>query len=119
VVTHIQQTLDIHFTGNFLPWHRWFTYSYEKALRDECGYRGYQPVRLPSQCHKTIWETNSLISTGTGRNTLLRLKTLPYSTAALPALVATAKASSTKALFSWLRMESALYQFHLELEVAS
>jgi tyrosinase len=46
VVTHIQQTLDIHFTGNFLPWHRWFTYSYEKALRDECGYKGYQPVRL-------------------------------------------------------------------------
>ncbi|KAL1582993.1 hypothetical protein WHR41_08227 [Cladosporium halotolerans] len=43
VVTHIQQTLTIHFTGNFMPWHRWFVYSYEKALRDECGYRGYQP----------------------------------------------------------------------------
>ncbi|GAB7328380.1 hypothetical protein MBLNU13_g00362t2 [Cladosporium sp. NU13] len=43
IVTHIQQTLQIHYTGNFLPWHRWFTYSYEKALRDECGYKGYQP----------------------------------------------------------------------------
>ncbi|KAF5618744.1 tyrosinase central domain protein [Fusarium sp. NRRL 52700] len=43
VVTHIQQTLTIHYTGNFQPWHRWFLYTYEKALRDECGYKGYQP----------------------------------------------------------------------------
>ncbi|KAM0715186.1 hypothetical protein Q7P37_009651 [Cladosporium fusiforme] len=43
VVTHIQQTRTIHFTGNFLPFHRWFTHSYEKALREECGYEGYQP----------------------------------------------------------------------------
>ncbi|KAK3994269.1 putative tyrosinase [Cladorrhinum sp. PSN332] len=43
VVTHIQQTLDLHYTGNFQPWHRWFVYQYEKALRDECGYTGYQP----------------------------------------------------------------------------
>ncbi|KLU86915.1 hypothetical protein MAPG_05922 [Magnaporthiopsis poae ATCC 64411] len=42
-VTHIQQTLKIHFTGNFMAWHRWFLYSFEKALRDECGYQGYQP----------------------------------------------------------------------------
>lgn len=27
----------------FLPWHRWFTWTYDKALRDECGYRGSQP----------------------------------------------------------------------------
>lgn len=43
VVAHIQQTLTIHFTGNFQPWHRWFVYQYEKALRDECGYAGHQP----------------------------------------------------------------------------
>lgn len=42
-VVHIQQTLDIHFSGIFPPWHRWFVHSYEKALRDECGYKGYQP----------------------------------------------------------------------------
>ncbi|KAH9428180.1 hypothetical protein MCOR02_011668 [Pyricularia oryzae] len=42
-VTHIQQTLNIHYTGNFQPWHRWFVYTYEKALREECGYKGYQP----------------------------------------------------------------------------
>ncbi|KAF2721222.1 Di-copper centre-containing protein [Polychaeton citri CBS 116435] len=43
VVTHIQQTLTIHYTGNFMPWHRWFVHTYEKALRDECHYTGYQP----------------------------------------------------------------------------
>lgn len=43
VVTHIQQTLSLHYTGNFQPWHRWFVFQYEKALRDECGYAGYQP----------------------------------------------------------------------------
>ena len=29
--------------AQFLPWHRYFTWAYEKALRDECGYEGYQP----------------------------------------------------------------------------
>ncbi|AEO60765.1 tyrosinase-like protein [Thermothelomyces thermophilus ATCC 42464] len=43
VVVHIQQTLDIHYSGIFQAWHRWFVYQYEKALRDECGYTGYQP----------------------------------------------------------------------------
>jgi hypothetical protein len=46
IVTHIQQTLEIHFSGIFMPWHRWFVHTYEKALRDECGYKGYQPVSL-------------------------------------------------------------------------
>jgi tyrosinase len=43
VVTHIQQTLSIHYNGIFMPWHRWFVYQYELALRNECGYKGYQP----------------------------------------------------------------------------
>lgn len=45
VATHINQTLSIHYTGNFLSWHRYFTYLYEEALRNECGYTGTQPVR--------------------------------------------------------------------------
>ncbi|KAF1934232.1 Di-copper centre-containing protein [Didymella exigua CBS 183.55] len=40
---HINQTLTIHGTGNFLTWHRMFVYAYEKALREECDYAGYQP----------------------------------------------------------------------------
>lgn len=40
---HINQTLSIHGTGNFLTYHRYLTWLYEKALRDECGYSGAQP----------------------------------------------------------------------------
>jgi tyrosinase len=43
VSTHINQTLNIHYTGTFLAWHRYFTWQYEQALRNECGYKGYQP----------------------------------------------------------------------------
>ncbi|KAE8844261.1 hypothetical protein PTNB85_02526 [Pyrenophora teres f. teres] len=43
VAQHINQTRSIHGTGNFLTWHRYFVHAYEKALRQECGYTGYQP----------------------------------------------------------------------------
>ncbi|KAK6223860.1 hypothetical protein LQW54_000004 [Pestalotiopsis sp. IQ-011] len=43
VAQHINQTLTIHGTGSFLSWHRYFVWSYETALREECGYTGYQP----------------------------------------------------------------------------
>ncbi|KXJ85556.1 hypothetical protein Micbo1qcDRAFT_127787 [Microdochium bolleyi] len=40
---HINKTLGIHGTGNFLTWHRYHNWLYEKALREDCGYRGAQP----------------------------------------------------------------------------
>ncbi|KAK8098833.1 tyrosinase [Apiospora kogelbergensis] len=43
VATHINSTQTIHFTGNFLSWHRYFVWAFETALRDECGYQGYLP----------------------------------------------------------------------------
>ncbi|KAK4460922.1 hypothetical protein QBC42DRAFT_100129 [Cladorrhinum samala] len=43
VAAHINQTMTIHWTGNFLSWHRYYTWLYEKALQDECGYQGSQP----------------------------------------------------------------------------
>ncbi|KAK7988022.1 hypothetical protein PG989_008337 [Apiospora arundinis] len=43
VAQHINQTMSIHGTGNFLSWHRYFVWSYETALREECHYEGYQP----------------------------------------------------------------------------
>jgi tyrosinase len=43
VGTHVNQTTTIHYTGTFLGWHRYFTWQYEQALRNECGYKGYQP----------------------------------------------------------------------------
>ncbi|KAJ3543058.1 hypothetical protein NM208_g3782 [Fusarium decemcellulare] len=41
--SHVNQTLFIHFSGWLLPWHRYFVWQYETALRDECGYMGSQP----------------------------------------------------------------------------
>ncbi|CBX97525.1 hypothetical protein IAQ61_007066 [Plenodomus lingam] len=43
VVTHIQQSRAIHGTGNFLSWHRYYTWAFEQMLRNECGYQGHQP----------------------------------------------------------------------------
>ncbi|PWW79822.1 Di-copper centre-containing protein [Tuber magnatum] len=40
---HIQQTFSIHFVGHFLAWHRYYLAIYEKALREECNYKGAQP----------------------------------------------------------------------------
>ncbi|KAG6073244.1 hypothetical protein E4U16_000680 [Claviceps sp. LM84 group G4] len=40
---HIRLAAKIHGTGFFLPWHRHFVHLYETALREECGYTGYQP----------------------------------------------------------------------------
>ncbi|EKD12593.1 putative tyrosinase central domain protein [Drepanopeziza brunnea f. sp. 'multigermtubi' MB_m1] len=40
---HINQTTTIHWTSVFYAWHRQYTWLYEKALREECGYTGYQP----------------------------------------------------------------------------
>jgi len=43
IATHINQTLRIHFTGTFLAWHRWFAWSFEQTLKNECGYPGTLP----------------------------------------------------------------------------
>lgn len=43
VATHINQTLNIHYTGTFLAWHRYFTWEFEQTLINECGYTGTLP----------------------------------------------------------------------------
>ncbi|KAL6150286.1 hypothetical protein ACJBU6_10585 [Exserohilum turcicum] len=43
IVIHMKYTLRIHGTGNFLSWHRYYTFAYETALRTECGFNGTQP----------------------------------------------------------------------------
>lgn len=40
---HVNKTATIHWTAVFLAWHRHYTWLYERALRDECGYAGSQP----------------------------------------------------------------------------
>lgn len=41
VATHINQTRTIHSSGSFLAWHRHYVWTFEQALRDECGYKSY------------------------------------------------------------------------------
>ncbi|KAF1979134.1 Di-copper centre-containing protein [Bimuria novae-zelandiae CBS 107.79] len=43
VAIHVNKTMYIHGNGLFLTCHRYFVWSYEQALRNECGYTGYQP----------------------------------------------------------------------------
>jgi tyrosinase len=66
VGTHILQTDWIHGTANFLSWHRYFIFEFEKALKTECGYEGAMPVwPFPLQKDR-LDDTNSQVSTGIG-----------------------------------------------------
>lgn len=41
-VVHINQTMNIHLTGNFLTWHRYYIHVFEEKLK-ACGYTGNLP----------------------------------------------------------------------------
>ncbi|PSN60925.1 Di-copper centre-containing protein [Corynespora cassiicola Philippines] len=43
VLTHETQAVHLHSTPHLFPAHRLYIWAYEKALREECGYTGYQP----------------------------------------------------------------------------
>ncbi|KAF1823321.1 Di-copper centre-containing protein [Dissoconium aciculare CBS 342.82] len=43
IVGHSLYTTVIHNSGYLLPWHREMVFQLEQALRNECGYTGYQP----------------------------------------------------------------------------
>ena len=40
---HITRTDYIHWVGPFLPWHRYFLWLFERALRETCGFAGALP----------------------------------------------------------------------------
>ncbi|KAF8537168.1 hypothetical protein BDD12DRAFT_250431 [Trichophaea hybrida] len=40
---HKLQTPFIHFESQFLPWHRYFMWTFESTLRDRCNYEGALP----------------------------------------------------------------------------
>ncbi|KAG7451672.1 Di-copper centre-containing protein [Guyanagaster necrorhizus] len=40
---HMDMNFKIHFTGLFLPWHRWFVHVVETELRKKCGFSGTMP----------------------------------------------------------------------------
>ncbi|KAI0030268.1 Di-copper centre-containing protein [Vararia minispora EC-137] len=43
VYVHMDLNTRIHFTGLFLPWHRWYVTVYETALQQKCNYTGVSP----------------------------------------------------------------------------
>lgn len=96
VAIHVNQTMYIHGNGLFLTWHRYFVWAYEQALRNECGYEGYQPVNYNLSCRHAI-STDSA-STGTGSHTPTTSTSPPSLTAATPAWAATASSSHITAV---------------------
>ncbi|KAG9101065.1 hypothetical protein FRC06_003408 [Ceratobasidium sp. 370] len=43
VYVHMDQTDHIHYTGLFLPWHRWYVNEHVTQLKVQCGYQGVMP----------------------------------------------------------------------------
>ncbi|ORY12827.1 hypothetical protein BCR34DRAFT_481904 [Clohesyomyces aquaticus] len=43
VLSHETLAFHLHSTPHLLPAHRLYIWAYEQALRNECGYKGYQP----------------------------------------------------------------------------
>ncbi|KAK7913932.1 Di-copper centre-containing [Apiospora marii] len=43
MAVHMAKTPWIHNSANFLSWHRYYLFTYEKALKEECGYAGSHP----------------------------------------------------------------------------
>lgn len=43
VWVHQQMTATIHSSGIFLPWHRYYLWTFSRLLREECGYRAPLP----------------------------------------------------------------------------
>ena len=44
VVAHIMNTYNVHFSPWLLSFHRVFIWEFEKALRNECGYKGGKAI---------------------------------------------------------------------------
>lgn len=42
-VVHVERTGQVHLSGFFLTWHRYFIHLFEKDLRETCGYQGPLP----------------------------------------------------------------------------
>jgi len=61
VYTHMDLNTRIHFTGQFLPWHRWFVHVFEETLKNKCGYTGTSPywnwtIDAPDFYESSFWK---------------------------------------------------------------
>jgi tyrosinase len=63
----------VHFTGTFLPWHRYVIWVYESTLRDECGWDMGQPCMA---LHLSKEMTDMRLETGTGTSIRKKLEAI-------------------------------------------
>ncbi|KAH8976448.1 Di-copper centre-containing protein [Lactarius deliciosus] len=64
VYTHMDLNTRIHFTGLFLPWHRWYVYLFENTLKSKCGYTGVSPywnwtIDAPDLFESSFWKDSN------------------------------------------------------------
>ncbi|KAH8994114.1 Di-copper centre-containing protein [Lactarius hatsudake] len=64
VYLHMDLNTVIHFTGEFLPWHRWFLYAFEETLKSRCGYHGVSPywnwtIDAPNFFESSFWKDSN------------------------------------------------------------
>ncbi|KAH8994117.1 Di-copper centre-containing protein [Lactarius hatsudake] len=64
VYTHMDLNTRIHFTGLFLPWHRWYVYLFENTLKSKCGYTGVSPywnwtIDAPDFFESSFWKDSN------------------------------------------------------------
>jgi tyrosinase len=55
VAYHMTHAAQLHDTLHLFHAHRYYIWAYEKALRDECGYKGYQPVSHPLEAMRSLF----------------------------------------------------------------
>ncbi|QRV83597.1 tyrosinase [Ceratobasidium sp. AG-Ba] len=70
---HMDLTNQIHYTGFFLPWHRWYTNKHVSMLRQKCGYQGVMPYwdwskDADSFNTSAIWDPDPISGLGTWGN---------------------------------------------------
>ncbi|KAF8491892.1 Di-copper centre-containing protein [Russula emetica] len=61
VYMHMDLNTRIHYTGQFLPWHRWYVYVFEQSLKNKCGYTGEFPywdwtIDAPNFYESSFWK---------------------------------------------------------------
>ncbi|KAJ6036386.1 tyrosinase-like protein [Penicillium herquei] len=54
---YVDAAPSAHDAAPFLPWHRYFIYSYEQALKEHCGYRGILPYWDWSKDYQNVLES--------------------------------------------------------------
>ncbi len=59
---HMTNAGTLHDTIGLFPAHKYFILAYETALRNECGYKGYHPVRFTSSFLNNLRHSRKLLT---------------------------------------------------------